>query len=188
MHNQQSSAQTIVLPKHFSDIHYMKTLIIVRHAKSSWDETGLEDRERPLNERGKKDAPRMAKRLKDKDLKIDLFVTSPAKRARRTAKCFADIYDVSKKEMVQEEKLYGAAVETIYEVVAALPDKHNTVALFGHNPGLTDFVNTLTTVHVDNMPTSAVFAVSADTDKWADFKEAEKSFLFFDYPKNPLPV
>ena len=166
----------------------MKTLIVVRHAKSSWDEPGLEDRERPLNEREKKDAPRMAKRFKEKGLEVDLFVTSPAKRALRTARCFAQEYDVKKKDIVLEEKLYGAAAETFYDVIAALMDKYDTVALFSHNPGITDFVNTLTNVHVDNMPTCAVFAVRADIDKWAQFKEADKSFLFFDYPKNPLPV
>ncbi|MBD0279245.1 MAG: histidine phosphatase family protein [Flavisolibacter sp.] len=166
----------------------MKTLIVVRHAKSSWNEPGLDDRERPLNERGKKDAPRMAKRLKEKDIAIELFVSSPAKRARQTARCFVDEFDVRKKEIVLEEKLYGAAPESFYDVIAALPDKCDTVALFAHNPGITDFVNTLTNVHVDNMPTCAVFAVHADTDKWVSFKETDKSFLFFDYPKNPLPT
>lgn len=182
----ENAPQPVVRAKRFSELHRMKTLIVVRHAKSSWEEPGLDDKERPLNERGKKDAPDMAKRLRKRGIKIDIFLSSPAKRARQTAKCFADEYDVGKKEIVLEEKLYGTAPETVYDVLAALPDKHDAVAVFGHNPGLTDFVNTLTQVHVDNLPTCAVYAVSADVEKWADFKQNGKAFLFFDYPKNPL--
>ena len=162
----------------------MKTLIIVRHAKSSWDNIGQEDSERPLNERGKKDAPEMAGRLKDKIKKIDLFVSSPAKRAKRTARYFAEEYKVSKDDIVIKEKLYEAAVANFDSVVESLSDKEDVVALFSHNPGITEFVNTLTKVHVDNMPTCGVFAIKANTNKWATFKKSEKEFLFFDYPKN----
>lgn len=164
----------------------MKTLLLVRHAKSSWADPGQEDRERPLNERGKKDAPAMAKRTKEKGIKIDAFVTSPAKRAKRTARCFAEEYGLEKDELVLAEELYGASPEVFYKVITELPEKYKTVAFFSHNPGITEFVNTLTDVHVDNMPTSAVYAVSADTDEWRNFKECVKCFLFFDYPKNPL--
>ena len=88
----------------------MKTLILVRHAKSSWEEVGMDDAERPLNERGKKDAPQMAIRLKDKNIKVDVFISSPAKRAHKTAKYFAEEYDLSKKEILVVNKLYGASV------------------------------------------------------------------------------
>ncbi|HVG42222.1 MAG TPA: histidine phosphatase family protein [Chitinophagaceae bacterium] len=162
----------------------MKTLIVVRHAKSSWDNFGQEDSERPLNDRGKRDAPAMAKRLKGKIKDIDLFVSSPAKRAKRTARYFAEEFKVEKDDIVIKEKLYETSVPTFYSVVESLPDKKDIVALFSHNPGITDFVNALTTMHVDNMPTTGVFAVQINTDKWADFKESKKTFLFFDYPKN----
>ncbi|HVG41393.1 MAG TPA: histidine phosphatase family protein [Chitinophagaceae bacterium] len=162
----------------------MKTLIIVRHAKSSWEEIGQKDIDRPLNGRGKKDAPEMAKRLKKKEVKIDLFLSSPAKRAKKTAKHFAEEYNVKKDEIKIEEKLYEAASQTFYDVVKGLPDKHDAVALFSHNPGITEFVNSLTSVHTDNMPTCGVFAVRANIDNWAQFKEKDKEFLFFDYPKN----
>ncbi|MFN2457141.1 MAG: histidine phosphatase family protein [Chitinophagaceae bacterium] len=164
----------------------MKTLIVIRHAKSSWDVPDQEDRERPLNERGKQNGPEMAKRLKKKGVKPDLLVSSPAVRALRTARYFAKEFKFGKKNIVLEEKLYAAGVDAFHEVVAALRDKYNAVALFSHNPGITEYVNTLSEVHVDNMPTCAVFAVTADTNQWASFKEALKSFLFFDYPKNPL--
>lgn len=164
----------------------MKTLILVRHAKSSWDNVGEPDIERPLNERGKKDAPEMARRLKKRQVEIDVFISSPAKRARRTAKAFAEEFGLEKKDVVIEKDLYGASVEEFKKIVASLPDKYKSVSLFSHNPGITDFVNTLSSVHVDNMPTSAIFAVSAETENWKDFIQAEKKFLFFDYPKNPL--
>jgi len=164
----------------------MKTLLIVRHAKSSWADPGQIDFERPLNDRGKRDAPEMAERLKSKDINIDLFVSSPAKRAFRTARYFAEAYKQEKSDILLIDNLYEASVNTFYEVVSGLKDKYDTVALFSHNPGITEFANSLCQVRIDNMPTCAVFAVSIDTDKWASFKEAEKNFLFFDYPKNPI--
>lgn len=165
----------------------MKTLLLVRHAKSSWDQPGLSDFDRPLNDRGKKDAPEMAKRLKEKGLEIELFVSSPARRARKTAKYFASEFNVSKEDIVLVEDLYLATAEAFVKTVTGLPDKADVVAVFSHNPGITEFASSLTNVRIDDMPTCAVFAVTADTGKWAHFPAAEKNFLFFDYPKNPLP-
>ena len=128
----------------------------------------------------------MAKRLRKRGIKINLFLSSPAVRARTTARYFADEYDAGKNNIVLETKLYDASFNNFYEVLATIPDKYETVAVFGHNPGITDFVNTLSQVHIDDMPTCAVYAVTADTDKWTSFKNAGKHFLFFDYPKNPL--
>ena len=164
----------------------MKTLIVVRHAKSSWDSESLQDFDRPLNERGKKDAPDMAQRLNEKDLKVDALISSPAKRAKKTARLFAEELGIDKDKIVFVDNLYGADVETLYAAVGSLPNKYETVALFAHNPGLTDFVNTLTGVRIDNLPTCGVFAVQGDTNTWSAFKASTKNFLFFDYPKNPL--
>ncbi|MEI6949955.1 histidine phosphatase family protein [Paraflavisolibacter sp. H34] len=162
----------------------MKTLIIVRHAKSSWADDTQDDRDRPLNDRGKKDAPEMAKRLKEKGIRPDLFLSSPAKRARKTARFFAEEFGGSKKEIVEEEKLYEAPSANFYEVLGQLDDKYETVVLFSHNPGITDFANTLDTVRIDDMPTCSMLAVQAHTGHWSAFRESEKEFLFFDYPKN----
>lgn len=164
----------------------MKTLILVRHAKSSWEVAGQKDFDRTLNDRGKKDAPEMAERLKEKGLKIDLFVSSPAKRAHKTAKYFAEVFKTDKDDIVLVETLYEAPLETFDTVVAGLSNKHDVVALFAHNPGITGFANTLTEVHTDNMPTCSVFVVQADAGDWKMFKESTKKFLLFDYPKNPL--
>jgi phosphohistidine phosphatase len=165
----------------------MKILILVRHAKSSWDHQGLDDMDRPLNEKGKKDAPEMAKRLKDKGLKLDRIISSTAKRARRTARYFAEEFDIKKDDIILTAELYMANRSGFSNTIASIKDKDEVVALFAHNPGITDFVNTLTKVRIDDMPTCGVFAVQAETDNWEKFESAEKSFLFFDYPKNPLP-
>jgi phosphohistidine phosphatase len=164
----------------------MKTLIVVRHAKSSWDVARQKDFDRPLNDRGKRDAPEMAQRLKEKGLKIDLFVSSPAKRAYKTAKYFAETFKKDKDGIALVDRLYEAPMETFYDIVTGLDSKYDAVALFAHNPGITAFVNTLTDVRTDNMPTCGVFAVQADTDDWKTFRESSRQFLFFDYPKNPL--
>lgn len=144
----------------------------------------MSDADRPLNERGKKDAPEMAKRLKEKGLKIDLFLSSTAKRARKTARLFAEEFDVKKDDVEEDGKLYEADVNAFFKVIEELKNKHDVVAIFSHNPGITDFVNALTTVRIDNMPTCGIFAVQAETDDWEKFKDAEKKFLFFDYPKS----
>jgi phosphohistidine phosphatase len=170
----------------FTEIHGMKTLILVRHAKSSWDSFDIQDFDRPLNDRGKKDAPDMAARLKEKHLSIDALVSSPARRAKKTARIFAEGLKKDKDDIIFIDRLYGADVPTLTQVISSLEDKYDAVALFAHNPGLTDFANTLTTVRIDNMPTCSLFAVQASVNKWSQFAAAEKSFLFFDYPKNPL--
>ena len=161
----------------------MKSILIVRHAKSSWDLSTPNDIDRPLNERGKKDAPAAAKRLVKKGITIDAFISSPAKRAKRTAKFFITEYGLDKDDIIIVPELYEAHSSVFYEVIGNLNDTYDTVAIFSHNPGVTEFVNLLTEVKIDNMPTCGVFAVQADISNWEQFKEAEKKFWFFDYPK-----
>jgi phosphohistidine phosphatase len=161
----------------------MKQIILVRHAKSDWSTPSLSDFDRPLNERGKKDAPMMAQRLLDKKIKIDAFVSSPAKRAKKTATVFAKEYKLDKDKIIFAEDLYAAPVEVFYEVIGKLKNSVDSVAIFSHNPGITDFANSLTDVQIDNIPTSGIVAVKADIEKWKDFKGAGKEFWFADYPK-----
>jgi phosphohistidine phosphatase len=161
----------------------MKNLLIIRHAKSSWDNITQQDFDRPLNDRGNRDAPVMAKRLLKRDIEIDAFVSSPANRALSTATYFAETYEKKQKHIIQVETLYHAEVTTFYKVVSELVDDLKTVAIFSHNPGITEFVNSLTTSRIDNMPTCGIFAVKADIKKWKDFASATKEFWFFDYPK-----
>ncbi len=165
----------------------MKRIYLVRHAKSSWAEMDLTDFDRPLNDRGKKDAPVMAERLRKKKTDIDALISSPALRAKSTAILFSKELDIKEKKIIYEEALYHAGVSTFNTVIESMDEDHKEIVLFSHNPGITDFANTLAeNVQIDNMPTCSIFAVEADVKKWKDFKTAEKKFLYFDYPKKPV--
>jgi phosphohistidine phosphatase len=176
--------KTRVLPPKAHKASVMKTLLIVRHAKSSWDNATINDIDRPLNDRGKRDAPAMAKRLIKAGVSIDRFVSSPAKRARHTAEIFLDQFERKEKELVIVQPLYHAQVQDFREVVAGLDDRYNSIALFSHNPGITTFANMLSTVRLDNMPTCSIFAVTGAADSWKDFLSTGTTFCFFDYPKS----
>ncbi len=164
----------------------MKIVVLVRHAKSDWADASLDDFDRPLNERGKRDAPAMAHRLLDKKVKIDAFIASPAKRARKTACIFAEAYKKNKGDIIFRDELYGAGPAVFYDVITTADKKSDTIAVFSHNPGITDFANLLTTTRIDNIPTSGIFAIKANCEKWKDFTDAKKEFWFFDYPKAGL--
>lgn len=162
----------------------MKQLILIRHAKSDWGDPSLSDFDRPLNERGKGDAPVMAHRLLDKNIFIDAFISSPANRAKKTAGIFAKAYKRDKDEIIFRDELYGASENVFNDVIATADNKFKSIAIFSHNPGITDFACQLTDTRIDNIPTCGIFAIKADCEKWKNFKEAEKEFWFFDYPKN----
>ena len=162
----------------------MKTLLLVRHAKSSWDLATLNDFDRSLNERGKKDAPVMAQRLLDRKIDINIFVSSPAKRAKKTAELFCSIYKKDKEQIIFVPALYHASINTFFEVVTQLNDDYNCVTIFSHNPVITEFVNQLVeNITIENMPTCGVFAVKTSITKWKEFSTSKKELLFFDYPK-----
>jgi phosphohistidine phosphatase len=165
---------------------FMKTLLLIRHAKSDWNTPSLSDFDRPLNERGKRDAPLMAQRLLDKKIKIDAFIASPAKRAKKTASVFAKEYKRDADEIIFKEELYGAPSTVFYDVTAEANDSFDSIAIFSHNPGITDFANSLTDTRIDNIPTCGIFAVKINTKHWKDFKEDKKEFWFADYPKAEL--
>lgn len=162
----------------------VKSLLVVRHAKSSWEWDDLNDFERPLNERGKRDAPQMARRLEASGAVPDLLIASPAKRAKRTAVLFAREWGISEEDILYKTELYHAPADVFRDIVRKIDDRFPLVALFSHNPGITAFVNELTQVKVDHMPTCGIYAVKIQTEKWSDFLEAKKEFWFFDYPKN----
>ena len=161
----------------------MKSLIIVRHAKSSWEIAGQDDFDRTLNARGKKDAPEMARRLLARNIKIEVFVSSPAVRAKETAAFFAQAYHAAPQQVKYVPALYLAAAEAFMPVIESIDDAFDTAAVFSHNPGITGFVNTLTSVKTDDMPTCGVFAVHCPVSSWKEFGKTAKEFWFFDYPK-----
>jgi len=161
----------------------MKTLIVVRHAKSSWDDPDLPDFNRPLNDRGERDAPCMAKRLKEKDLPIDMVVSSPAVRALTTCNVFVDRLGISKAQVKEIKELYHAGDEIILSVIKKLPDASSVAMLFGHNPGLTDFVNNLLEEDIDNVPTAGIVCCGLKVNKWSEVKWGCGEMVFFDWPK-----
>ena len=158
----------------------MKELLLIRHAKSSWDDFSIPDFERTLNERGKRDAPEMAERIRKQKIKIDILISSPAKRARKTAEAFSKEFDI---EPIYVEDLYHASDQAFINAILKIPDENNTAAIFSHNPGITDFANSLTSTRTDNIPTTGIFAIKIEADSWKDFQLAEKKFWFFEYPK-----
>ncbi len=161
----------------------VKTIFIIRHAKSDQSFFG-NDFERPLNDRGKNDAPMMAKRLKHKQPVIDAFISSPAKRAKKTAEFFANEFGKKDGDVILVSPLYQAPAPVFYEVISALSGDLNIIAVFSHNPGITNFINSLIDdMSIDNMPTCGIFAIKADITNWEAFAKAKKEFLFFDYPK-----
>jgi phosphohistidine phosphatase len=161
----------------------MKTIILVRHAKSSHTMGLSSDFERPLNDRGFRDASEMGKNLFKKNTTIDLFVSSPALRAKTTAELFAAEYDRKMKAIRYVPSLYHVSPEIFSAVIAELEDSYRHVALFSHNPGITDFASSLCNTEITHMPTCSVFAVKAPVDTWKEFEGAEKRFLFFYRPE-----
>ncbi|PWT75352.1 MAG: phosphohistidine phosphatase [Bacteroidetes bacterium] len=161
----------------------MKTLYLIRHAKSSWESSDTNDFDRPLNERGKKNAPEMAKRLVLRKLEIGQFISSPAKRARTTAALFIKEFGRKENEILLVPELYEASAPAFGKVVSQIDASINSAAIFAHNPGISDFANSLTDVRVDNIPTCGIFAVNAIVDDWQQFMNTKRTFLFFDYPK-----
>jgi phosphohistidine phosphatase len=164
----------------------MKKLYLVRHAKSSWDNVEMDDFDRPLNERGEKDAPLMAKLLEHRDVVPGRMITSPANRALSTCRAFAKVFDFEKKKIISEKKLYHAGPDTILKVLSSLPEhkgKEDVVLLFGHNPGITEFANDLLNISIDNIPTCGVVAASLNIDSWKEISFGCGMMGSFDYPK-----
>ena len=161
----------------------MKTLILIRHAKSSWADPSQSDFDRPLNERGRRDAPEMAKRLLEKKFKIDQIIYSPALRTTETMMVFKEVLKIDTKNCLSIEELYHAPLFILNETIRDIDHKNNTVILIGHNPGITELANSLTNLRTDNMPTCSIFTVQSDCNNWTEFSSAKKEFLFFDYPK-----
>ena len=164
----------------------MKTLYLVRHAKSSWDDPYLDDFERPLNDRGKNDAPRMGKRLKEREIHPNLMLSSPAKRALSTARRMAKIFGYPKEAIRTDKKMYHASEEGILSVIKNLNDKHDSVMVFGHNPGLTEFANALSDADevTANIPTCGIVAFLLAINSWKELSWKNGKLLFFDYPKS----
>ncbi len=161
----------------------MKTLTLVRHAKSSWHDTDLSDRERPLNKRGLRDAPIMGGRAAEAGIRPSLIISSPAVRAWTTARIFAEELGYPIEFLQREDDIYLASLDKLLEVVASQDAGFNNLMLFGHNPGLTDFANYLSPGLTNNLPTAGVVSVEIDRDDWLLFDRPESKLVIYDYPK-----
>ncbi len=162
-----------------------RTLVLIRHAKSSWASPLQADFDRPLNERGNKDAPEMGRRLRKAGLIPDLVICSTAQRTRETATHIttATGYDINSVQW--QDKLYHCAPAVFEELLYELPDSARVVYIIAHNPGITEYANSLTRdFYTADMPTCGVVATAAEVDKWEDFGQARKKVILFDYPKN----
>ncbi len=161
----------------------MKTLVFVRHAKSSWDNPGLSDFERPLNKRGKNDAPFMAKLIASKGIKPDIIYSSPAKRAYTTCKHFAKELNYPKDDIIRKPLIYEYGPNDILRMVEKSDDRNNVIFVFGHNPDTTHMVNFLSGEHIGNVPTCGVACIDFDTDRWDNIREEKGKLRFFEFPK-----
>jgi phosphohistidine phosphatase len=160
----------------------MKTLFLVRHAKSSWDDTTLPDKDRPLNDRGKRAAPKMGKRLAKRDVKADLIVSSPASRALTTAQIIAKKLHYKLKDIVVDDRLYPGAVEGLLNIIHKLDDKRDRLMLIGHNPALAELAHRLSS-EITHLPTCAVAEFTFNATSWREVGKATLATVALDYPK-----
>ncbi|MDX4037352.1 SixA phosphatase family protein [Aliarcobacter skirrowii] len=160
----------------------MRELILIRHAKSDWSNPLLDDFERPLNKRGEKNAPFMAKILKKEIQKPDLIISSPSFRTKLTLEYFLKEFEY-KGEVIFEKSIYEAPFENLLKVIKNIDDKYKTIFLIGHNPGLNDLANFLLGSFEDNIATSGVLKIDFDTNSWKNISKDNSKLIFFKYPK-----
>jgi len=148
----------------------MKTLLILRHAKSSWKKPDLPDHDRPLNKRGKKEAPKVGQYLKEKDLVPDLILCSTARRAMETAQAVADACGFEGKVDYQKD-LYLSEPAIYLDILHCLPDEARRVMVVGHNPDVEELLTMLTEVD-EHLTTSALAVVDLPISSWEELNEA----------------
>jgi phosphohistidine phosphatase len=165
----------------------MRTLYLIRHAKSSWDSPGLRDFDRPLNERGLKDGPRMAQLLAKEGVKPDLLISSPAKRAYTTALFFAEAFQINPAEIQKEPGIYEALPTDILRLIAELPTDAATVCIFGHNPTFTEVANQFAEDDIiENVPTCGIVKISSSAADWRSMYEGNSRIAACYFPKEVL--
>lgn len=161
----------------------MKRVYIIRHSKSSWSDLSLRDIDRPLNGRGKRDAPLMARVLFDKGYDVKYIVRSPSKRTKESSKFYIKEFKVPKEHVFEEDSLYHGYTEDFENVIYGLNNEMDEVAFFGHNPGITVLVNNCIGRPIDNVPTSGIVVLESDIDNWQDFNFESSVMKDYFYPK-----
>lgn len=166
----------------------MKTLLLIRHAKSGWDDLGARDFDRQLSTRGEDDAPRMGKRLAaalaGRNQQLDRLLASSAARAARTAQLLAAEIGYDPEEIEYRESLYLASPDTLLQAIHSLDDRIACAAVVAHNPGIAELAGQLIGRRVDHLPTCSIVTLAADLTHWRDLQQAE--LLDFDYPKRAV--
>ena len=161
----------------------MKKLYIIRHAKSSWKDPGLSDIDRPLNKRGRRDAPIMAKKLKENGEHISKIILSPSARTKETARHFIKEFSINENNIILEPSLYHGYPDDFEEIICSLDQEDNNIAFFGHNPGITYLANDCIGSFIDNVPTCGIIVLSTDIDQWSDFQFGTSAIINYLYPK-----
>nr|WP_321468301.1 histidine phosphatase family protein [uncultured Desulfobulbus sp.] len=161
----------------------MKRLIICRHAKSSWSDPELRDFDRPLNKRGIRDAPLMGKRLAAQGIKPDLICSSPAERARETARQYSQQLAYPYEQIVFDAQQYEASVAQLLTLIHNVDSRIKTLMMVGHNPECTALVNFLSGLQIDNIPTCGIVGLEFAGQTWKEICAESGTLLFFDYPK-----
>lgn len=161
-----------------------KYLYLVRHAKSSWKDASLGDRDRPLNGRGRRNAPDMGKRLAAGGHRPDLIISSPAKRAFSTAKKIASELAMDKSGIVTDESMYFSGTGSMVNMLEKVDDSYQKVMIVGHNPAMTSLLDVLSESSVYNMPTCAVALIAFDIGSWSELDAESGNLLVYDFPKN----
>jgi phosphohistidine phosphatase len=162
----------------------MKTLYLLRHAKSSSENPGCKDFDRPLSKRGLNDVPVMASRFKERKFSVQLMISSSAKRAQTTASLMAKNIGFPVEDIISNSDLYFAGIEMFLRVVSLLEENCESAMLVGHNPSITDFANCMANKSIDNMPTCGLIKMSLPINYWSDIVLGKGTFVEFDYPKN----
>lgn len=163
----------------------MKTLYLLRHAKSSWKYPDIADKERPLNKRGKRDAPAMGKWLKQQTIIPERIISSPAVRTLATISRLTHALDLRGDTIKTDSRLYHGDPSDLLSIIHACPPEVGSLMLVGHNPDLTAFARLLCPAEApDNIPTSGLFALQFTTEIWREAAAENAAFLFFQYPKN----
>lgn len=160
----------------------MKKLFIIRHAKSSWDDPSLSDFDRPLNKRGKNDAPLMGKVLLAEGVKADCIIASPANRAITTAKTIAQEIGFTAK-IEENQKIYGAGTQDMIDIINEVDSSVNELLIFGHNPTFTYLAEELSEVRLGNLPTTGVVGIEFEFEDWAMVSRNTGHCFYYDYPK-----
>jgi phosphohistidine phosphatase len=161
----------------------MKRLLLCRHAKSSWKDMTLADIDRPLNKRGKRDAPEMGRRLAEHGIRPDMIISSPARRARKTAAKLAKALGIGKNTISIRDEIYGAATDQFLDIIHSIEDNVSSVIMVGHNPEMTELANILGNLDVDNVVTCGVVAYDFKVSSWKQVGKGRGRLVFYDFPR-----